>query len=200
MRSNKIFRWIWRVDGILIFLGGLGVLTLIGIAAFSALMDKFKSHNNNTVRINTEEGAKLNLKLSYGKFTKIEGANSLVAPLISEQKYSNFGYASSKEQNNQAVRNYLFLDLTNQTTHWLLPNNDILFLGEDEIPAKKQKPENAEQLPVTAIYYRIVKADSNNDGRLDQNDKMTGCDFRRERGKFYRVNYRHRRIFKRPAD
>ena len=105
MKSNRIFRHIWRIDSVLIFIAGLGVLTLIGVVLFSTLADKFRSTNANTVRVETDEGANLKIQLGYGKFARIEGTNFLIAPVVSEQEYSNFGYGSMKEQKNQAVRN-----------------------------------------------------------------------------------------------
>lgn len=173
MRSNRIFRHIWRIDSVLIFIAGLGVLTLIGVVLISTLADKFRSTNANTVRVETDESANLKIQLSYGKFARIEGTNFLIAPVVSEQEYSNFGYGSMKEQKNQAVRNYLFLNSLNQTTHWLLPNNEVLFLSDELISDRKRRAEDIEPLPVSNIFYQLIKADSNKDGRLDAQDKQT---------------------------
>jgi hypothetical protein len=78
-----------------------------------------------------------------------------------------------KEQKNQAVRNYLFLNSLNQTTHWLLPNNEVLFLSDEFISDRKRKAEDVEPLPVSGIFYQLINADSNKDGRLDAQDKQT---------------------------
>jgi hypothetical protein len=173
MKLNRIFRYIWRIDGVLIFIAGMGILALIVFASFSALADKFRSANANTVRVETDEGANLKIQLSYGKFAGIEGTNFLIAPLVSEQEYSNFGYGSMKEQKNKAVRNYLFLNSLNQTTHWLLPNNEVLFLSDELISDRKRKAEDVEPSPISGIFYQLINADSNNDGRLDAQDKQT---------------------------
>ncbi len=40
------------------------------------------------------------------------------------------------------------------------------------LAVENRKPKEGENLPVSTIYYQIVKNDSNTDGRLDAKDKQ----------------------------
>ncbi len=119
-------------------------------------------------------GAAVKLQLNYGTFAKIEGTSYLMSPLRSEQEYTNFGYGSMKEQNNTAIRNYFFFNVADQSTHWALPHNEFLFANCEKISRENKKVKYEEEsLPVAAIYYEIIKADSNGDGKINTGDKRT---------------------------
>ena len=86
----------------------------------------------------------------------------LVQALPAEQKSDRSYYSKSSS----SVRNYLFYNQTDSTSHWLLESNNWLILNKHTIHAGINK----EKKYVVGFLYEIVKRDTNNNGRLDYDD------------------------------
>lgn len=115
--------------------------------------------------VNVEQDANINSEWTLGGFRKIGNNGFMISPVYAKQEY-NVGLGSGKEA--ASTRNYLFLNSVDKATRWLVPTNKYLFLDEDDV--KEGNDNNGKLL---ALEYRLVTADSNNDGRLTQTDKKT---------------------------
>ena len=117
---------------------------------------------------NTEGNKKLQkdskVKTSLGNFSELEGTPYLMAPVNSQLNYRP-DYSPKRLL---TIRNYLFVNVNDKSTQQLVPKNDFLFVN-----AQKVVLERRDDQIVRGIWYEVVKADSNNDKRLDNNDKKT---------------------------
>ena len=159
---NKFDRIVWRINGLLILcVGVVGGLVLL-YASYEIFQNKTRDRNvGDIVNVNKETQKKEHLFL--GSFSRIEGRDLFLCPLLAEQEYDQSYYSKSAT----SVRNYLFFDQADTTGRWLLESNNWL------IHRRHQIYENYgdEKKEITqAFFYEIVKTDTNGDGILNSDD------------------------------
>ncbi|CAN5497485.1 hypothetical protein BH18ACI3_BH18ACI3_13960 [soil metagenome] len=165
MKVNKIFRWVWRLNAVMIFAGGIIVLVVI-ISAFYPTIKDFLSRKpvyHESDMVNVDERADIGSEWRLGGFNRISTTSFLISPFFSKQEY-NVGFGSGKDAS--ATRNYLILDSSDKSTRWLVPTNNNLFLNQSEIHETADKNSK-----VVALRYNVVQEDTNGDGRLTDADK-----------------------------
>ena len=145
---------------------GLVLITTISVALFPTIRDYFARkpiyRANNMV--NVEENRLIDSEWTLGGFRQIGKSGFMMASVHAKQEY-NVGFGSGKEASSH--RNYIFINTTDKSTRWLLPTNQYLFLSANDIK-EAESPDSK----VIGIQYRIVKDDTDEDGRLTQNDKV----------------------------
>jgi hypothetical protein len=151
------------------------------------VVDRNADPSGNAAAANSDQA-----KLQLGAFQELAGSEYLLAPVSSPS--SREGYASdaaSSREETRYTRNFLFVNVANQTSHLLFPANDLLILSAENLsekpPAKAadaaaknvapqqgadKAPEKSENA-VKWICYRVVKGDSNQDKHLNANDLMS---------------------------
>ena len=121
MSSRSRFQTVWKINALLILAGGTALCSMLGYVAFDAVRNRLRPNERpDVVNVEPEVAAQWRL----GRFEEIAGAEYLFAPLESEQSYS----AKLSEKVVSAARNYLFVNLADKSSHWLLPANDRLIL------------------------------------------------------------------------
>jgi hypothetical protein len=141
----------------------------------------------NALAANSEQA-----KLQLGAFQELAGSDYLMAAVSSSGSREEFikeSYSSREE--NRYTRNFLFVNMVDQSSHLLFPGNDLLILSSENLigkaeakpPAKNAAPQSPDQAPEKAekkdgnavrwICYRVIKADTDNDKRLNANDLLT---------------------------
>lgn len=164
MSLSKIFRWIWRANGILILIGGIVVLCLIVAAFYPTIKDYLLRrpvyHAGNMVNV---EDVDIDSEWTLGGFQQIQNTTFLISPVYSKQEYSVGSLGSGKSAS--ATRNYLVLSSTDKSTKWIASTNKYLFLSNSEIH------ESADAISkVIGLRFSVVQEDSNHDGRLTGED------------------------------
>src|SRR5205085_10412274 len=121
MPSAKFFRWVWRVDAVLILLVAaaalFGVITVLVSEVRSNARQRQVAATAPPVVPNAEKKA-----LRLGDLTHIEGTTVFRAELTSQRRgaeFSSGGYATE-------TRNVLFVDLSDGSARWLLPSDKEL--------------------------------------------------------------------------
>lgn len=118
-RTEKIFKWIWRANGIALLVLSIG--GLFALVFLVANIGIFASRERPENKITEIAGTSIDYKtLRFGDFREIKGTPYLYAPLGTQSEY--IGSGSSEGVTN--ARNLLFFDTTTQKAHWLLNNND----------------------------------------------------------------------------
>jgi hypothetical protein len=92
----------------------------------------------------------------------------LVAGLDAEQNNQQAYYSKSSSS---STRNYLFFDVQNRSTHWLLSNNSSLILTVQEL--YEDGGIEREKRIVSGLVYGVVSKDTNGDSRLNWDDKKS---------------------------
>ena len=159
---NKFDRIIWRINGILILLVGMAA----GVVLFFVSYGMFKSKPvdksaGNVINVNEETQKKEYLFL--GSFSKIKGRGYFVCPLHANKKYERSYYSKSAP----SVRNYLFFNPSDTSSHWLFESNNWRI--NDKLPIYKNIYTDKVKF-TDSFFYEIIKKDTNSDGILNHDD------------------------------
>ncbi|MEM9928128.1 MAG: hypothetical protein AAF915_31165 [Cyanobacteria bacterium P01_D01_bin.50] len=145
----------------LFFLIGLIVLIVFGYGGYQLGRYILRERTaNNLVNTETENDEKV--EISLGNFRELEGTPYLIAPVNSQQNYRQSYY----DKQASSTRNYLFLNANDKSARRLVPRNNFLFINAQEIVLQRR-----EDKIVRGMWYEVVKADSNKDKRLSDEDK-----------------------------
>ena len=161
-RFDKI---LWRING-LIFLG-LAVMAavVLGYFSYNIIREKLSQrHVGNIVNVNSETPKKESIHL--GVFSHIGGREYFICPIFAEQSYNRSYYSKSAS----SIRNYLFYHTATSQSHWLLESNDWLI---SEIREIYENPVTERPGQVNAYVYQIIERDSNGDGLLNRDDRVS---------------------------
>ena len=162
---NKFDNIVWRINGVMILLVGVGAVFVFIFASYGIFTNKSKDKNVSDI-INVNEETQREEYLFLGSFSKIGGREFFLCPLRAKQKNDRSYYSKSSS----SVRNYLFFNQSDTTSHWLLESNNWLIKYKHVIYATINKEK--EKL-VNGFFYEIVKKDSNNDGILNYDDNKS---------------------------
>jgi len=164
MKEKNIFQTIWKIDAVLILIGGLIALVVFGYSAYMIFQDVFRSRDVSSM-VNIEANMQMSSEWALGDFDRLEGTDYLMAPVYSTQSYQ----AAYYEKGTSAVRNYLFVNAIDKSSLWLVPHNNYLILSRHK---EFYSPPRGSSF-VTWLRYEVVKSDTNQDGRLTRDDKRT---------------------------
>lgn len=138
---SKVFRVVWRVNAVGIFL--VVALAVVGLSA-TLLSELFRSSHR--VRSAAPEAAPQEAgkpELRLGNFMAIEGTQVARAELM-ELGDGSFSLKGSRS----TTRNVLFVDTSGGKSWWLLPHSDSVIAGEQEVAVV----ENGTSIPLGRLY------------------------------------------------
>jgi len=145
-KSQNFFRYIWRINAVLILLAA-GAVTL-GVGGLLVQEFGFKAARNREAEAGiavTGPNAKSDLVLSRASI--VEGTQVMRAELQrspGEVKFSS-GY-------NSETRNILFIEPGQKAAHWLLPDNDHIVVDSSDITDREES--NEKRVVVTAVLVK----------------------------------------------
>jgi hypothetical protein len=149
-KSQKFFRYIWRINAVLILLAA-GAVTL-GVGGLLVQEFGFKAARSREAEAGIAiAGANVKSDLILSRASVVPGTQVMRAELqrsVGEVKFSSgSGYGSE-------VRNILFIEPGQKTAHWLLPDNDHIVSDSSDIT--EQKDPNKRRVLVTAVLVKSV--------------------------------------------
>ena len=158
-----------------LFLGiGLVVLVVFGYGGYQ-VGRYFLNQRTARSLVSKEVQKNDKAKMSLGNFQELEGTSYLFAPVNSQANPRKNYY----DQKALRTHNYLFLNVNDKSARRLVPGNDFLFLNAQKVVLQRRDDKI-----VRGMWYEVVKADSNGDRRLDDEDKkaiavsdVTGSDY-----------------------
>ncbi len=177
MKNRRIFTKIWRINAVIILLGGLLASSVMAVSLVAILRSLFQTQRVNNV-VNVTESSNIESTAQLGTFERITGSSILRAPLYRQQSYdqasANRAYSSYSKETN-AIENYLFFDELQKTTYWLKPRATALILSDKLLSESPESQNNSvpDQRPPVAFLYLLVEADTNNDKRLTESDRIS---------------------------
>ena len=174
MKLRQVFVQIWRVNAVLILLGGLLSLGVMGLALISMLLHNARSHSASQV-MNIDQTQSIETRTRLGNFARIEGTNTLRAPLHLTQDYEQsrgFG-SSSYSKEADSLQNYLFFNELTRQTYWLKPPDRGLIWVDEKLLAAPAKPTDPPTTTPVGFVYLVITTDSNQDRRLTEKDRKT---------------------------
>ena len=164
MKRVNNLRIIWNIDAVLILIIGLMVLLILGYTSYRIYQDVFRSREVTSI-VNVESDTLISAEWRLGSLDRVEGTDYLMAPVYSTQTFQSSYY----EKGTSAIRNYIFVNVIDKSSRWLIQHNNFLFLVSQQEWFQTDKGSSV----VKWIRYEIVKADSNLDERLTSEDQLT---------------------------
>lgn len=144
---------------------GVGVIVLVVFGYGGYQIGRYfltKRITSNLVSKEIEQNDKI--KMALGTFRELEGTPYLMAPVNYQENHRQIYY----DKNTLQVYNYLFFNANDKSAQRLVNSNKFLFLNAQEVVLQRRDDKI-----VTGMWYEVVKADTNNNGRLDDQDKKT---------------------------
>jgi hypothetical protein len=146
-KSHKFFRYLWRVNAVLILVAA-GAVTF-GIGAL--LVQEFGTRAARSREADAGipvAGPNVNSNLLLGRASVVEGTEVMRASLqrnSDQTKFSSGGYSSE-------TRNILFIEPGEKAARWLLPDNDHVIVETSDIT--DEKDANAKRVAATAVLVK----------------------------------------------
>jgi len=164
MKLDKTFSIISRINQALLL---LGLLSIIGLGIWGVVYVYLESHKPKygeiVVKADKDTGTE-KMVLTFSGFHKINGANTMMAD-ISERKTDNYkAYSKSK------TVNIMFISTKENNVQMLFPHSNYLILSSN-IVTLTGKFGDDEHNPALGVIYKYVKADTNDDKVIDEEDR-----------------------------
>ncbi|GAA4494704.1 hypothetical protein [Pseudaeromonas paramecii] len=163
MEENRFFKYVWRINGLLLLLVGLLAAALLAFTGYQLYASSGLRAPHDLPRTTD---TKTPSPRQLGTPVAIAGTPHVMVPLWADAVEKRDYFSKS----NDNASNYLFIDGQHQTQHWLLPDNNRLILGSDLL---SELGCCDDKRTIRAILYQVVTADSNGDQRLSQQDAVT---------------------------
>ena len=171
MKSDKFFKWIWNVNGLILFVGIVIAVLFISYQLISVL---FKNDFVEQPTLNLAQDNKKEEKWSLGYPRKVGKTDFHYIPLESEKltaekRSSSIRNFSSGSYNPTRSKNVLLINGITNKSYWLFKTIDQLIIEIKPFVAN----EFNENIMTRAISYEVINNDTNQDGKLDNSDKRT---------------------------
>jgi hypothetical protein len=158
-KSQKFFRYLWRIDAVVIFLAAgaiaIGVGSLV-IGEFGPRMARYRE-----AEVGIPVAADSNVHLTLGRMSVVSGTNVMRADLSTDRGgkgFSSGGYSKT--------RNILFIEPDQKEGRWLLPDNDHVISDNSDITTEGTE-RNSKRLIATAVLVKSsTDSPENSAGRL----------------------------------
>ena len=145
MKSQKFFRYLWRIDAVLILLAA-GAIT-VGVGALVAAEFGGRAAMRRNVQAGVPVATEPRQDLSLGRAEAIQGSAVLRADLTVSREGAGFSSGGYSE-----TRNILFIDPAQKAAYWLLPDNDHVIGERSDV--KDEKDPRRERIVATAVLVK----------------------------------------------
>lgn len=124
--AQKIFRYIWRINAVLILVAA-GAITL-GVGAMLVSEFGARAARSRAAEAGIPVAADSNAHLSLGRASLVEGTNVMRADLSLNRGGEGFSSGGYTE-----TRNILFIESGQKDARWLLPDNDHVIAESSDV-------------------------------------------------------------------
>ena len=159
-KSTKIFRWIWRINALLILVAAGAITSGVGRLIVSDFGARSVSQQDAAVgpkvAANQEEAG-----LILWHATVVTGTPTMRANLVARHGGSGF---SSGEYNE--IRNVLFISPGEKNARWLLPDHDHVIVERDDIDKADDASKRHAMVATAALVKSRGAIDETAVGRL----------------------------------
>ncbi len=177
MERNKFFKWVWRLDGLLIFVVAISLAFLMLTEAYRKLTWEAPKQE---VIVSVAEDPEGKEKWVLG--TPVDSVrNMVILPLVSENKEakeSTMGMVSKSGWRNynqwrSTAKNILFIDSVTNKSFWLFDDVDRIIIDIEAFRDRAFDPPMSAHPKTVALFFQIVTKDSNDDHILNFEDKRS---------------------------
>ena len=174
MKSDKFFKWVWNLNGLVLFSGLIIAILFVFYQLASVIFKDQILVKKTTLNLAQDDNKEENWRLGYPH--KISGTDFYFIALESEKlfveksevlgMYSEFGGSSYKPTRS---KNVLFINSITNNSVWLFKSIEQLII--DIMPLVDD--EFNERSATRAISYEVINSDTNLDNKLDNTDNRT---------------------------
>jgi hypothetical protein len=174
MKSERFFKWIWNLNGVILFLGIVLGTLIIGYELTTPL---FKKVSVAPTTLNLADDESDEEKWSLGRPIKIGETDHYYIPLESEKltvvskkvEVEAFSGGSSSYYTYTRSKNALFLNGKTNNSAWLFKSVNQLITDINVLSNSEYSQSSTPQ----SLSYEVINSDTNQDGKLDNSDKRT---------------------------
>lgn len=160
-RSQRFFRYVWRVNALLILLGTVAICASIGSLLVSELLRSQNRHQDASAAppvVRPESGEQLFL----GQLVQVEGTDTLRGELLASASGSSLGSGGY----GSATRNVLFLDVQSKTARWLLQDSRHVISQSVDIRDRASEPSESRLIAEALLVKDFGSEDQEDEGTL----------------------------------
>jgi hypothetical protein len=168
MKFDKAFSYISRINQSAAFLFILSLILLLIFGLGSELLDSRKPKAGEIAVSEEKQGSADKKILSFSRFHRINGTDVMTAD-ISERQASIGPY---ERASNEKVKNVIFISTKENKAHLLFPHSNYLILSSGTVTIGGRFGDN-EGEAARAFIYQFIKADTNKDQELNEEDSQT---------------------------
>ncbi|MCF6193564.1 MAG: hypothetical protein L3J46_04435 [Kangiellaceae bacterium] len=184
MKSEKFFKWVWNINGLLLL---TGILLMSLLIAYQLVKELSREEQEPTQTLNLAEDSTGEEKWSLGYPQKVVGSPYYYLKLESENKeviarkpvysFSGSGYRNTR------AKNVLFINSNSNVSNWLFKSVRQLIINMESLHVK----DSSDLVTTKAIYYEVINNDTNSDGVYDIKDKKTFALTRKDGTKYSEI-------------
>jgi hypothetical protein len=145
MKIQKFFRYLWRIDAILILLATGTITVAVGALLLQEFAGRVANRRNAEAGVPVGAGPRLDLTLGHAE--AVSGSTTLRADLFASKEGGGLSSGSYSE-----TRNILFIYPGQTAAHWLLGDNDHVITKRFDV--KDDKDPMRERVIATAILVK----------------------------------------------
>lgn len=174
MEQNKFFKWLWRLNGLIIFIAAIALSVLALTEAYNKY--SYKPLKQESI-VSVADDPKKEEKWKLGQSINITGNNVLILPLISEnlkipiqhRKYERSESYSSQSYSHRRFisKNILFINTLTNKSFWLFKGFDRLLLHTELFHKGHRFPHQK----VMALFFKVITKDTNGDHIINFEDR-----------------------------
>lgn len=155
----KVFRWIWRVNSVLILVSSAAVAIAVGNLLWSELGRSRSREGSDVV---PAAAGRAGPKLRLTRLAPVDGVPVLRGELLADAQASGFSSGPSAE-----TRNILYVDTASGHARWLLPDDDHVITDHLEMSVEQSEPPRSRrQLASVALVKLATDDESDGTGTL----------------------------------
>ena len=158
-RSQRVFRYLWRVNAVLILVAAGTVTFGVGTLLVSEFGNRTAMKREAEAGI--VAGPQADLRLSLAPAAILPGTQIMRAPLLSYRAGVGFSSGSYTE-----TRNLLFVDPAEKQARWLLPDNQHVISANPDIVVTDDEPKANHLLATAALIKPSTDQLDTESGRL----------------------------------
>jgi len=168
MKFDKAFSIIGRINQTAVFMFILTIVLALLVGFGRELIEGSKPQAGEIAVAEKKPGGEDKKILSFGGFHRISGTDVMTAD-ISERHPSLGPYDSTR---NDKVKNVIFISTKENKAHLLFPHSNYHILSSGTVTIGGRYGDN-EGDAARAFTYQFIKADTNNDQLLNEEDSQT---------------------------
>jgi hypothetical protein len=159
--KNRFFVIINRINSVLLLV--VFLLAAGGLIVTFFMESQWRRSRSIEVQDKSEQGKTEKINLRLGHIEQVHGAPIQFVRLETETKGGKFSSGGYPD----VTRNIMFLTKGLKQARWLFPKHHFVIKAIDQL---REKEGYEKKDPTRALYYEVIKEDSNGDGKLSEDD------------------------------